>query len=288
MTAATTRSRSSSKRPTSLSPLAGRGNFAAIEDENHERHAGDAQRQQELFRCAGAARRQLLGRGRPDPRPGRRERRRQIDADEGAERCLPGWQLRRDHRLRRRGAPLPRHQRFRGARYHHHPPGTGADPADVDRGKHLPVASAVEVRRDRSRRGLPAHARSACAGRAQGIAGYADHRSRRRQAAAGRDRQGAVQAGAHADPGRADREPERGRQRRAARTPDEIPRAGHRLDPDLAQAQRGRQGRRPHHRAARWPHRRRHRLPRRADPGRPHHPQHGRPRSRPSLPRAQR
>ena len=48
--------------------------------------------------------------------------------------------------------------------------------------------------------------------------GYADHRSRRRQAAAGRDRQGAVQAGADADPGRADREPQRGRQRRAAGT----------------------------------------------------------------------
>ena len=70
-----------------------------------------------------------------------------------------------EHRLRRRGAALPRHQRLRGARHHHHPPGAGADPADVDRGEHLPVASAVAVRRHRPRRGLPAHARAAGAGR---------------------------------------------------------------------------------------------------------------------------
>ena len=49
------------------------------------------------------------------------------------------------------------------------------------------------------------------------IAEHADHQSRRRQAAAGRDRQGAGQEGQAADPGRADREPQRERQRRAAR-----------------------------------------------------------------------
>ena len=65
--------------------------------------------------------------------------------------------------------------------------------------------------------------------------------------------------------------------------PAGIPRAGHRLDPDLAQAERGRPRRRPHHGAARRPHRRQHRLPGRAGRGGPDHPQHGRPRPRPSL-----
>ena len=67
---------------------------------------------------------------------------------------------------------------------------------------------------------------------------HADHQSRRRQAAAGRDRQGAVQEGQAADPRRADREPQRDRQRRAARPAARVQGAGHHLDPDLAQAQR--------------------------------------------------
>ena len=44
---------------------------------------------------------------------------------------------------------LSRHQRLRGARDHHHPPGTGPDPADVDRGEHLPVAPPETVRHHR-------------------------------------------------------------------------------------------------------------------------------------------
>ena len=120
----------------------------------------------------------------------------------------------------------------------------------------------------------------------QRVARHADHRSRRRQAAAGRDRQGAVQEGEAAHPRRADRQPERGRQRRAARPADCVPGAGHRLDPDLAQAQRGRQGRRPHHRAARRPHGRFDRLPDRVGRGGPYHPQHGRPRPRAPFSRA--
>ena len=46
-------------------------------------------------------------------------------------------------------------------------------------------------------------------GRPQGIAQRADHQSRRRQAATGRDRQGARQEGQAADPRRADRQPQR-------------------------------------------------------------------------------
>ena len=53
-------------------------------------------------------------------------------------------------------------------------------------------------------------------GRARGIAEHAHHQSRRRQAAACRDRQGARQEGEAADPRRADRQPERNRQRRVA------------------------------------------------------------------------
>ena len=97
-----------------------------------------------------------------------------------------------------------------------------------------------------------------------------------------------VQAGAPVDSRRADRQPERERQRGTAGSPAGIPRPGHRLDPDLAQIVGGRPRRRPDHGAARRPHRRQHRLPGRAGRRGPHHPQHGRSRSRPSLSAAHR
>ena len=96
------------------------------------------------------------------------------------------------------------------------------------------------------------------------VAEHADHQYRRRQAATGRDRQGARQEGEAADPRRADRQPQRKRQRGAARPAARIQQPGHRLDPDLAQAQRARRGRRPHHRAARRHAPSRPRLPGRA------------------------
>ena len=92
-----------------------------------------------------------------------------------------------------------------------------------------------------------------------------------------------VQAGAAVDPRRADRQPERERQRGIAGSPAGIPRPGHRLDPDLAQIVGGRPRRRPDHGAARRPHRRQHRLPGRAGGRGPDHPQHGRSRPCPSL-----
>ena len=96
-------------------------------------------------------RRQPLRRGRRDPRARRRERRRQVDADEGAERRLPAGSYDGHHPLRRPGAAVPLHPRQRGAGDHHHPPGTGADPAALDRREHLPRQPAVPLRRDRPR-----------------------------------------------------------------------------------------------------------------------------------------
>ena len=167
--------------------------------------------------------------------------------------------------------------------HHHHPPGAGADSADVDRGEHLPVASALAAWRDRPRHGLPPDQGIAGPGRPHRDAGYAGDGPRRRQAATGGDRQGLVQAGATIDPRRADRQPERERQRGIAGSPAGVPRPGHRLDPDLAQIVGGRARRRPDHGAARWPHRRQHRLPGRTGGRGPDHPQHGRSRPCPSL-----
>ena len=66
--------------------------------------------------------------------------------------------------------------------------------------------------------GVSADAGTVGPGRLARVAGHADHRSWRRQAAAGRDRQGALQAGAPVDPGRTNRQPQRERQRGAARS----------------------------------------------------------------------
>src|SRR3954454_11587877 len=51
-------------------------------------YSGNARDLQELSWREGVAGRQSQGRGRRDPRDLRRERRRQVDADEGAERGL--------------------------------------------------------------------------------------------------------------------------------------------------------------------------------------------------------
>ena len=74
-----------------------------------------------------------------------------------------------------------------------------------------------------------------------------------RQAAAGGNRQGAEQGSQTPDPRRADGEPVRKGQRGAARPADRIPRPGHHLHPDFAQAQRSEQSRRPHHHHPRRP-----------------------------------
>ena len=199
-------------------------------------------------------------RARRDPRHRRRKRRRQIDADEGALR-----------RLSRTG-PMTATILYRGqeCRFHgihdsernghrHHPPGTGAGAAAVDRRKHLPRQRAGQARRHRLERRTQTRRANCSEGRPERGSRHAGHQHRRRQAAAGRDRQGAVQGSQAADPRRADREPLREGQRGAARPAARVQAPGHRLDPDLAQAQRGRQvadrdhhpARRPDHRDAR-------------------------------------
>ena len=118
------------------------------------------------------------------------------------------------------------------------------------------------------------------------IAGDAGHQSRRRQAAARGDRQGALQEGEAPDPRRADRKPEREGQRRASEPAAPVQGAGHLLDPDLPQAQRDLEGRRFHHRPARRRHRRDPRLPGGGGERGPHHPRHGRPHHGRPLPQA--
>ena len=81
-------------------------------------------------------------------------------------------------------------------------------------------------------------ARTAGQGGPAGIARDRDRRPRRRQAAAGRDRQGPVEEGQAADPRRADREPQRNRQRGAAAAAAGAEGPRHRLHPHLAQAER--------------------------------------------------
>ena len=126
--------------------------------------------------------------------------------------------------------------------------------------------------------------RAAQEGRPQRGPQDADHQYRRRQAAAGRDRQGAQQGSAAADPRRADGEPVRKGQPGAARPAARIQAAGHHLDPDLAQAQRGQPGRRSRHHHPRRPH---HRDARQARyQRRPHHHLDGRPPARRPLPAA--
>ena len=81
-------------------------------------------------------------------------------------------------------------------------------------------------------------------------------------------------------------QPQRGRQPEAAQPPPRVPVAGHRLRPDLAQAQGSRGGRRHDHGPAR---RRGHRVARRQGRRRdrgPDHPRHGRARPDPPLPAA--
>ncbi len=80
-------------RRVSWTPRAPSAGLDAADNDRDDGNAGDARRQQELCRRAGVARRQFDRRGRPDPCAGRRERRRQVDPDEGAERGLSRRQL---------------------------------------------------------------------------------------------------------------------------------------------------------------------------------------------------
>ena len=139
--------------------------------------------------------------------------------------------------LRRRGAPLLPNRRQRAHRHHHHPSGTCAGAPAFDRREHLPRQRAGQERRYRLERVVPSQSRADAESGPQGIAQYAHHQHRRRQAATGRDRQGAFQEGQAAHPRRADGEPQRGRQRRAAQSSARVQGARPDLDPHFAQAQ---------------------------------------------------
>ena len=121
-------------------------------------------------------------------------------------------------------------------------------PLPVDRREHLPR------QRAQSRGGLidwnqtnVEARRAARAGRPRGEPRHADHAHRRRQAAARRDRQGALEGGEAPDPRRADRRAQRRRLRAPAR-PDPGPAgAGHHLDHHQPQAERDQEDRRLDH-----------------------------------------
>ena len=219
----------------------------------------------------------LDGARRRDPRDLRRERRRQVHADEGPQRGLPVRQLRRPDRLPGRRDPLLRHPGERERRHRDHPPGARAHPGHVDRGEHLPRQRAAQARRDRLEGREPDGAGPDGPGRPAGGPGHPGQGHRRRQAAAGGDRQGVRQGRQAAHPRRADRRAERGRLPAPAGPAARLPRARHHLDHDLAQAERDRGDRRPDHHPARRPDRRdagrpggrRRRGPDRAGHGRP-------------------
>ena len=144
------------------------------------------------------------------------------------------------------GAPLRAHRRQRTSRHHHHPPGAGARAAAVDRREHLP--------RQRARHEWASSTGATAFNRTRELLAKVGLKESPNTLITnlGVGKQQLVEiAKALAkkvkllDPRRADREPQRNRQRRAAETAARIQGAGHHLDPDFAQAQRAGQGRRP-------------------------------------------
>ena len=168
---------------------------------------------------------------------------------------LPARRLRGRDPLRRRAVRVPRHPGQRAARHRDHPPGARAG-ARTCRSRRTSSSATSErhARPDRlepDQRTRPATLLRP--GRAAGEPGHPVARHRRRQAAAGRDRQGAVQGGEAADPRRADRRAQRRGLRAPARPAARAARRGHHLRHHLAQAERDRRDRRLDHHPARRP-----------------------------------
>ena len=120
--------------------------------------------------------------------------------------------------------------------------------------------------------------------RAVGEPADPDQAAGHRQAAAGRDRQGAVAQRQAADPRRADRGAQRRRLRAPAQPAARAEGQGHHQHHDLPQAQRDRRHRRQHHDPARRPDDRDPRGRRRRGGRGPDHPGDGRPGPRAPLP----
>ena len=189
----------------------------------------------------------------------------------------PARHLRRRDPLRGPLRRVQQHPRQRARRHRHHPPGARAHPGDVDRREHLPRQRDGQERRHQLARHPRQGARAARPRRPRRGARHQDPRHRRRQAAARRDRQGALQGRQAAHPRRADRRAQRGRLPAPARPHRGPALQGRDLHHDQAQAQRDRADRRLHHHhprrqvdrdAARQGGRRRRE---------PDHPRHGRP-----------
>ncbi len=206
---------------------------------HHEALPGDRRERRRQLRSA-------RGRG---PCAARRERRRQVDADEHPLRPLPRRRGRDpdqgEARAARRAERVDRSRRGNGA------PALHAHPRDDGRREHRPRRGA-DTQRDRVRRPRGRAARQGDLGplRAGGRSCGADRGHHRRPAAARRDPEGALPRGGHPRPRRADR------RAHAAGGPGALrgdPRPhGARQVGDLhhPQAERGARHRRPDHRPA--------------------------------------
>ena len=207
---------------------------------------GDARHHQEIRRRPGDRKHRPEGSSRRMRRSVRRERRRQVDADESA---VGGVALRHLDRNRSLGRPRtqgPGHQGNRGGRNRHHPSGIDVGAAPVGRGKYLPRIGADHVRRVH---GLRPDERPRC--RADGASEDARHQRRAsgvglfgRQAAVDRDRQGDKQERQTAHSRRTDLGADRHRDAHAARPHPGVPVARHGLRLYLPQGGRDRRDRR--------------------------------------------
>ena len=160
-----------------------------------------------------------------DPRPRRRERRRQVDPDEGRLRRLPvRHRTRASSSSRARSAASTTSVRASSK-------GIVIIHQELALIPHLSITENIFLANEQATRGVinwgQSHAqgdRAAQEGRPRRDAGHADQPPRRRQAAARRDRQGAVQERRAADPRRADVLAQRERLPEAAPAAARVPR----------------------------------------------------------------
>ena len=218
------------------------------------RHPADARDHQDLPRRQGARGRQPVRAPGRDPRDLRRERRRQVDADEGAlSGCYPHGTY--DGEIVFDGEPCAfsdiRDSEQRGIVIIHQ---------ELALCPQLSIAENIFLGNERAARGLidwnrtnhEAAALLERVGLRENPVTPGD-RHRGGQAAARRDREGALQGGPAADPRRADRRAQRRGLRAPARPAARPARRGHHLRDHLAQAERDRRDRRLDHDPARRP-----------------------------------
>ncbi len=258
-------------------------------DDGRARSPDDDPHPQALRLDAGPGRRRSGTSAGGGPRPGRRERGRQIDPDEGAERRDPA-------RLRRADVGQPALSAARPARRppprrRHDLPGTDPGPAPQRRGQRRPRSGVLALRLPPARRRPPP--RRGGAGRLgapRDPAGRLRGRADARGPAAGRDRPGAAARRARAGAGRADQLADAAGRQAIVRPGPPAARPRRDGGVHLPLPRRGAADRRPLHGAARRPqrrrrpHRRLRRRPHRRDDGRPQprravsaHAAHGRP-----------